>query len=511
MAKTNVDLPTLDDNLFLPVPVVLLAELVSETVDLGLAYPEILRSIEEDQDRLGLAKKQLRAEVSDWRLRQTPALPGMDGEPRSPLVVSPLSGGRPRMSAETVLTFLVVSHHFQSVYTQEGAERLVDSLTIHNYLTDRGLSLPGARTIGDNVNALSEETLGLILRCQLQLVQAEGLDGFDTLCGDSTACEANAEHPTDSRLILRFLERAANVGGKLSRFGTPDFREFRVPQWLKELHKLDFQINMAKNHKERKKLYRQYLKTSAKLLGRLWDEAKRAVEAEGPADPNPILLARRHRCWNGIVDDLANACHIHERCVERVLEGRKPKGTHRVLSVADETAAWIAKGNRIPVIGYKPQLARSGNGFVTALLVPEGNAADSAMLLPLVEEAMDNTGVKLRLAGFDDGYTSAANRAALERLGLKDISFSGSKARKLLGEDAYADPVLAQARADRSAVESLMFCLKHVHGFGRLRRRGIAAVRAELTGKVIVYNMRRAIMLRARGTQCDAEPDAQAA
>ena len=50
MAKTNADLPTLDDNLFLPVPVVLLAELVSETVDLGQAYPEILRSIEEDPE-----------------------------------------------------------------------------------------------------------------------------------------------------------------------------------------------------------------------------------------------------------------------------------------------------------------------------------------------------------------------------------------------------------------------------------------------------------------------------
>jgi IS5 family transposase len=511
MAKTNVNLPALDDNLFLPVPVVMLAELVSETAELGLAYPEILRSIEEDQDRLGLAKKQLRAECADWRLRQTPALPGMDGEPPSPLVVSPLSGGRPRMSAEAVLAFLIVSHHFQSVYTQEGAERLVDSLTIHNYLTDAGLSLPGARTIGDNVNALSEETLGLILRCQLQLVQAEGLDTFETLCGDSTACKANAEHPTDSRLILRFLERAAKVGGKLSRFGIPDFREFRVPQWLKELHNLDFRINMAKNAKERKKLYRKYLKTSAKLAGRLWEEAKRAVQAEGPADPNPILLARRHRCWNGIVDDLANACHIHERCVKRVLDGKKPKGTHRVLSVADETAAWIAKGNRIAVIGYKPQLARSGNGFVAALLVPEGNAADSAMLLPLVHEAMDNTGIKLRLASFDDGYTSAPNRAALKDLEVEEISFSGSKARKLLGEEAYADPVLAKARADRSAVESLMFCLKHVHGFGRLRRRGIAAVRAELTGKVIIYNMRRAIMLRKAKPEPECQSDPVAA
>ena len=224
----------------------------------------------------------------------------------------------------------------------------MDSLTIHHCLTDLGLSLPGARTIGDNVNALSEET-------------------------------------------------------------------------------------------------------------------KRAVETEGPADPNPVL------------------------------------------SVADETAAWIAKGNRIAVIGYKPQLARSRKGFVAALLVPEGTAADSAMLLLLVPEAMDNAEVKPKLASFDDGYTSEANRAALQEFRVKHVNFSGSKGRDLLGEEAYADPVPTKAGADRSAVESLMFCLKHVHGFGRLRRRGIAAARAELTGKVIAYNMRCAIMLRK------AEPEPRSA
>jgi len=52
-----------------------------------------------------------------------------------------------------------------------------------------------------------------------------------------------------------------------------------------------------------------------------------------------------------------------------------------------------------------------------------------------------------------------------------------------------------------------MFCLKHVHGFGRLGRRGIAAVRAELTGEVLVYNMRRAIMLR----KAKPKPECQSA
>jgi hypothetical protein len=63
----------------------------------------------------------------------------------------------------------------------------VDSLTIHNYLTDRGLSVPGARTTGDNVNALSEETPRLILRCQLMLLRygvfiAQSQEGTRKIC-----------------------------------------------------------------------------------------------------------------------------------------------------------------------------------------------------------------------------------------------------------------------------------------------------------------------------------------
>jgi hypothetical protein len=100
----------------------------------------------------------------------------------------------------------------------------------------------------------------------------------------------------------------------------------------------------------------------------------------------------------------------------------------------------------VPTVGYKPQLARSREGFVSALLVPEGNAADSAMCVPLVEAAVANTGVVPALASFDDGYTSAGNLARLKGMGVAGISFSGSKGRKLLGEELYGDRTAEAAR-----------------------------------------------------------------
>jgi hypothetical protein len=128
-------------------------------------------------------------------------------------------------------------------------------------------------------------------------------------------------------------------------------------------------INVAKTAKERKKLYRKCLETAGKLL--VWSGKKGGRLCGLPE------TARLDRLWNRLVSDLTDACHIHVWCGERVLEGKRLKGTHRILSTADRAASWIAKGERGPTVGYKPQIARSANGLVTAMLVPEDNAAAS--------------------------------------------------------------------------------------------------------------------------------------
>ena len=69
----------------------------------------------------------------------------------------------------------MISHYFHSVYSAEAADRLLDSMSVHGFLVEQGLRMPGLRTIGDNVNLVSEETLQLILRCQLQLADRKSV------------------------------------------------------------------------------------------------------------------------------------------------------------------------------------------------------------------------------------------------------------------------------------------------------------------------------------------------
>jgi hypothetical protein len=83
-------------------------------------------------------------------------------------------------------------------------------------------------------------------------------------------------------------------------------------------------------------------------------------------------------------------------------------------------------------------------------------------------------------------------------MGVDDISISGAKGKKLTEEEAWESETYKTARGDRSAVESLMFTIKDGFDFGELSRRGIDAVKSELTEKVLAYNFCRIILMRKR-------------
>jgi hypothetical protein len=143
-------------------------------------------------------------------------------------------------------------------------------------------------------------------------------------------------------------------------------------------------------------------------------------------------------------------------------------------------------------------LVRSENGFVTSLLVPQGNAADSIKLVPAIGDSIKRTGVVAELVSTDDGYASAKGRDKLLEMGVNNISISGAKGKKLTTLEEWESETYRDARRCRSAVESLMFTIKDGFAFGELDRRGIEAVRDELLEKVLAYNCCRSILIKQR-------------
>ena len=94
--------------------------------------------------------------------------------------------------------------------------------------------------------------------------------------------------------------------------------------------------------------------------------------------------------------------------------------------------------------------------------------------------------------------------------GVDVVSISGSKGKRITPEEAWDSPEYAAARSGRSAVESLMFTIKHNFDFGRVARRGLAHVTAEMLEKILAYNFCRMSWCR-RADQVEVQPLNQAA
>lgn len=476
-------------------------KVLDEALLMSTRNPEILRRIEADQDTWGIAKKEIRRAEQRWQAAQTPALPGLSTETTAATELT-LASGRPRMPAEMAYVFLVLRGYLGSTGDQEARDRLTDSTTVQQYLCSRGRAMPGWTTILENVNAVSNTTRNRILDAQLAHILDEDLDDFSQVIVDSTAVAANSAWPTDAGILLALLERAFVASQKLADFGLSNIPPWWMPQWLKKSRQLLFKINNATGKRgskgRRKKHYRQLFHNAAKILEHLIPHCIEREPAQEAAAVPPRRRALLAKLWERLVQDVCDACAVFHYAEERIFEDRVRPAAEKLLSLADRDAAFIEKGGRDAVIGYKPQLARSGQGFISALMVPQGNPADSTQLVPLVEQIQERTGITPREVSSDDGYTSAEGREALMEAGVQTISFSGSNGKKLLSEELWNDPVYVEARRQRSAVESLIFTLKHVFSFGRLRRRGRQQVYAELLEKVIAYHFSRMLLVRQR-------------
>src|ERR1700692_4717530 len=133
-----------------------------------------------------------------------------------------------------------------------------------------------------------------------------------------------------------------------------------------------------------------------------------------------------------IADDLAALEQTANVCERRIMAQEKVPIAEKIISLSDSDASFIVKGGWNTVVGYRPQLARSGMGFVTGLLLPRGNAADSPHLVAMVKEQITNTGVIPAVTSADDGYSSQEGLEEVERLGVKVVAISGAKGKKLI-------------------------------------------------------------------------------
>ena len=494
--------------LFLLEPSSELSEFLEECHRLLCFDPKILERIDHDLDNYAKSKKKLRLLDQIWERSHSGSLyeVGLCGESIKEESLK-LEGGCPRMISPLVFVFFMLRGRLGGIKSKQVQLLLDESQSIHLLLVSFDLKkLPGSSTICENINAVSNQTRQYIFDSQLRMIMDEELDDFTSLTIDSTSVKSNSAWPTDSWILLGLVCRLYHRGNQLHKFEMPDIATRRFPSIIKRLKGLNKQIQFTvgkpKSQKKRKKMYRELLKECRSANKAFIQEIKKVNK--NLTLKSLQMAPSRYRMLLRLIEwmeaDLLWLSKVIDYCSRRI-ESDSGSGTeskNKKLSLSDSSASYIKKGNREDVIGYKPQLCRSKNGFIPGLRVPEGNAADSAEFLKITKESIGRTGVIPDSVSVDDGYTNTAARNELIEMGVRVVSISGSKGKRIISEEEWASEDYIQARNHRSAVESLMFTIKYGFGFGGVMRRGIQNVRAELLEKVLAYNFCRIIQIRKR-------------
>jgi len=479
------------------------AYLFKEVVNLSEKHPEIVKKIEEDINEYALSQKQIRIADSKYENKNQPYLIDLSEVGETNPVLT-LSSGRPRsINPEFLLYLLILRGCYGSISNQELAELTKDSVTIQYIMSHYKCKKLAVNTMRENLNKISHATLSYIFQCQIQVILESGLDDFTEVLIDSTAVAANSAYPTDITVLNKLLDRIDREFATLELFGIERVQNGKISVLLKEISSLVASISMSSGTNNRK-TKRQIKKKSKKLFKKSKQLINVFLEEQLQLQPSwesislcPSKAVALDTLWGRIEQDLEDVEYVLYYAELLFKEKVTLPSVDKILSISDPDAAYIQKGGRIPVIGYKPQIVRSGNGFICGHITPRGNASDSSMFMPTLNHVIANTLVIPSIVSVDDGYTSRDNLDAALALGIQTISFSGSKGKNIT-EDYWDTTANTYARCKRSAVESGMFTLKFNHNFGRMARRGIDAVNSEQLEKVIAYNFIHILRTRKR-------------
>jgi hypothetical protein len=483
-----------------------LAEIVRETFVLAAFAPEILHSLDADIQAAGKQAKKIRLMDEIWREADLPRLPGFvehidpsdfDSVPAESFG---LRDGRPRGCDAELLLVLLAVNGVESLTSATGYERLADSEVLRVLLDAKGLPMPKRSTVAKYLALVSPRTMKLVHKAQMRQVLAAGLDDLRRLTVDSSAVAANSAWPTESGLIAGHLERASRLLERQGKLSDVTWSSKLVARWLSKLDSWHTAISLVGSKRgakaERKALYRKILRAAEQAHTKISAGAKACAERLEDVCLQPSHSLRVNAMMEQVDHSLAECAKAMSSAQCRIFEQKTVAAEHKAYSMCDPDAYMVEKGERDPVLGYKPQFGRSQHGFITCFEVERGNPADSTRLLAMVEQCVGHTGIALAEVSTDDGYTSTDNLDTLRQRGIGKVSFSGAKGRRVIGEELWNSEEYKELRDDRAAVESTIFTVKYKFNLRSFCRRGLPGVRMELAGTIFAYNLWRIAYVR---------------
>ena len=382
--------------------------------------------------------------------------------------------GRQGLPAESVLRCALLKQYHQLSY-EELAFHLEDSSSFRAFARLPLALCPKKSVLQKTISRIRAETWEQINRIVLTDAKQGKIERGAVVRIDSTVCEALMHAPSDSSLLLdavrvmtRLLKQAANLpgGGAVA---------WRNRQRLARKRALAIEYSRGKDKK-------------ARLYKDLIDAAQATMVSLRRLAPH-LGFSIESAAWRLEVEHyLPLIERVIDQTQRRVFAGEVVPASDKLVSLFEPHAEIIVKGGRDVQYGHKLNFATGKSGMILDLVIEDGNPADAARFLPMLERHVGFYEKAPRQAAADGGYASRDNLKQAKAIGVSDVAFHKKCGLKI--EDMVKSPwVYRRLRNFRAGIEAGISCLKRAYGLTRCTWRGIDHFKSYVWLSVVANNL----------------------
>lgn len=382
--------------------------------------------------------------------------------------------GRQGLPAESAFRCALLKQQHQLSY-EELAFHLEDSSSFRAFARLPQSLFPKKSVLQKTISRIRPETWEQINRMLLINASQEKIERGTVVRIDSTVCEALMHAPTDSLLLwdgVRVLTRLLKESVILPGGGAVSWRNHR-----RLAKKRAHAIRYSRGKDKKAKLYKELI------------EATQATIASVRQVKEQLTFSIEGAAWCLEVEHyLPLIERVIDQTQRRVFAGEPVPSSEKLVSLFEPHADIIVKSRRDVQYGHKLNFATGKSGMILDVVVEEGNPADAARFMPMLERHVAFYKQPPRQSAADGGYASRDNLIQAKALGVSDVAFHKKCGLKV--EDMVKSHwVYRKLRNFRAGIEAGISCLKRAYGLTRCTWRGLDHFKSYVWASVVANNL----------------------
>lgn len=392
--------------------------------------------------------------------------------------------GRPATTAEVALRLLLLKHIRNWSYAVLARE-VRANLVYREFTCIGGGTAPDDKTISRLGRQLGPEVIGKLHQRVVQIARDRNIVSGRKMRVDTTVVETNIHYPTDStllsdgvRVLTRVMKKVAAVAADAG---------LRLRDRTRSVQRRVLEIVRAsrdKSEKGKHKLataYGKLLETTSRVLG----QANRFAAAIATKCRTALRKAKQQ-----LQEMIPRVQQVMRQTRQRVLGG-ETRAEGKIVSVFEPQTEVIRKGKagKPTEFGKLVKIQEAEKQIVTHYEVFDERPSDSALLIPSIQQHIEQFGHAPQVAAADAGFFSAANEARAEELGVKRVAVPSQSSKSPQRKQRQKKRWFKKAQKWRTGCEGRISVLKRRHGVNRSRYKGTAGMSRFVGLGVIADNL----------------------